>query len=45
MLEAKDDFAKFKSSRKYFLKNDGSTYKGGELLVQKDLANTLKLIQ
>ena len=45
MLEAKDDFAKFKSSRKYFLKNDGSTYKGGELLVQKDLANTLRLIQ
>ncbi|PAF53317.1 gamma-glutamyltransferase [Helicobacter sp. 13S00482-2] len=45
MLEAKKDFAKFSSSRKYFLKKDGSTYKEGELFVQKDLANTLKLIQ
>lgn len=45
MLEVKDEFAKFASSKKYFLKNDGSTYKGGELLVQKDLAKTLKLIQ
>ena len=45
MLEVKDEFAKFASSKKYFLKNDGSTYKGGEILIQKDLANTLKLIQ
>ena len=45
MLEVKDEFAKFASSKKYFLKSDGSTYKGGELLVQKDLAKTLKLIQ
>ena len=40
MLEVKDEFAKFASSKKYFLKNDGSTDK-----IQKDLANTLKLIQ
>lgn len=45
MLEVKDEFAKFASSKKYFLKSDGSTYKGGEILIQKDLANTLKLIQ
>ena len=45
MLEAKKDLAKFASSKKYFLKKDGSTYKGGEVLVQKDLAHTLKLIQ
>lgn len=36
--------AKFESSRKYFLKPDGSTYREGEILVQKDLAKTLKLI-
>ena len=45
MLEVKNDFAKFAGSRKYFLKKDGSTYKGGETLVQKDLAKTLRLIQ
>ena len=45
MLEAKKDLAKFASSKKYFLKKDGSAYKGGEVLVQKDLAHTLKLIQ
>ena len=44
MNEAKDGFSKFESSRKYFLKEDGSTYKGGELFVQTDLANTLRLI-
>lgn len=43
-LEAKDNFAKFESSKKYFLKSDGSAYKKGELFVQKDLANTLRLI-
>ncbi len=37
-------FAKFASSRKYFLKPDGSAYKEGELFVQKDLAATLRLI-
>jgi gamma-glutamyltranspeptidase/glutathione hydrolase len=35
---------KFASSRQYFLKADGSTYKEGEILVQKDLAKTLRLI-
>lgn len=45
MLEVKDDFAKYATSRKYFLKKDGSTYQGGDTLVQKDLAKTLKLIQ
>ncbi|MCB2091164.1 MAG: gamma-glutamyltransferase [Alphaproteobacteria bacterium] len=32
------------SSIRYFLKKDGSPYKMGERLIQKDLANTLKLI-
>ena len=45
MREAQKDLAKFESSRKYFLKKDGSVYKGGEVLVQKDLAKTLRLIQ
>jgi len=36
--------SKFASSRQYFLKPDGSIYKEGELLVQKDLAKTLRLI-
>lgn len=45
MLEVKDEFAKFSSSKKYFLKKDGSTYKEGDILVQKDLAKTLKEIQ
>ncbi|MCR6594902.1 gamma-glutamyltransferase [Campylobacter insulaenigrae] len=44
MLEVQDMFKKFDSSRKYFLKKDGSTYKSGDLFVQKDLAKTLKLI-
>ncbi len=44
MQEAKENFAKFESSKKYFLKPNGSVYAGGELFVQKDLANTLKLI-
>lgn len=44
MLEAKDMFKEFSSSSKYFLKKDGSTYKSGDLFVQKDLAKTLKLI-
>lgn len=44
LLEAKDMFKKFPSSSKYFLKKDGSTYKSGELFIQKDLAKTLKLI-
>lgn len=44
MKEMKDKFAKFQSSRKYFLKSDGETYEYGDLFVQKDLANTLRLI-
>ncbi|HWQ61682.1 MAG TPA: gamma-glutamyltransferase [Negativicutes bacterium] len=36
--------SKFASSKQYFLKADGSTYKEGEVLVQKDLAKTLNLI-
>ncbi|PAF52592.1 gamma-glutamyltransferase [Helicobacter sp. 13S00477-4] len=45
MLEAQKNFSRFVSSKKYFLKEDGSTYKENELFVQKDLAKTLKLIQ
>ncbi|PAF45146.1 gamma-glutamyltransferase [Helicobacter sp. 11S02596-1] len=45
MAEAKKDFEKFASSRKYFLKKDGETYSEGDLFVQKDLAKTLELIQ
>lgn len=44
MSEARDKFLKFASSRKYFLKPDGSTYKSGDRFVQKDLAEVLKLI-
>lgn len=44
MAAVKDVFSKFESSRKYFLKKDGSSYKYGDVLVQKDLAKTLKLI-
>lgn len=44
MLEVKDIFKKFDSSSKYFLKKDDSTYKSGDLFIQKDLAKTLKLI-
>lgn len=36
--------SKFTSSRQYFLKPDGSTYKEGEKLIQHDLAKTLRLI-
>lgn len=45
MLEAKDDFAKFPSSKKYFLKKNGDIYRDGDLLVQKDLAKTLRILQ
>lgn len=44
LAEFREDMAKFASSRKYFLKPDGSSYKEGELFVQKDLAECLKLI-
>jgi gamma-glutamyltranspeptidase/glutathione hydrolase len=36
--------SKYASSRRYFLKPDGSTYREGDLLVQKDLAKTLRAI-
>lgn len=45
MAEAKKDFSKFASSKKYFLKKDGSSYKEGDIFVQKDLGKTLELIQ
>lgn len=44
LAEFKNDMAKFASSRKYFLKADGSSYKEGEKFVQKDLADCLGLI-
>jgi gamma-glutamyltranspeptidase / glutathione hydrolase len=43
-MENKERLSKYVSSRKYFLKPDGSTYKEGDVLVQKDLAKTLLLI-
>lgn len=44
MLEVQDEFKKFAPSSKYFLKRDGSVYKEGEVLVQKDLARTLRIL-
>lgn len=44
MQEMQAEFAKFESSRKYFLKNNQESYKEGDLFVQKDLAKTLSLI-
>lgn len=37
-------FSRDPSTKKYFMKADGSAYKPGETLVQKDLAATLKAI-
>ncbi len=45
MLEAQSDFARFSATAKIFLKKDGSIYKDGDLLIQKDLAKTLKILQ
>ncbi len=39
-----DDFVKIVSSKKIFTKN-GERFKEGDLFIQKDLANTLKLIR
>jgi len=36
--------AEFEGSRRYFLKEDGTPYRAGDLLVQEDLANTLREI-
>jgi gamma-glutamyltranspeptidase/glutathione hydrolase len=44
MADYSERFARFESSKKYFLKPDGSTYKEGEIFVQKDLAEVLKRI-
>ncbi len=45
MLEVENDFKKFSSSRKYFLKDDNSVYRDGDILIQKDLAKTLRILQ
>ncbi|TLD82628.1 gamma-glutamyltransferase [Helicobacter trogontum] len=45
MQEVKSDFAKFKSSSKYFLKDDGEVYQDGDILIQKDLAKALRILQ
>lgn len=45
MKEVQDDFAKFESSRKYFLKANGEVYQDGDILIQKDLAKTLRILQ
>ena len=42
---AQKELTEFAGSTKYFLKADSTTYKEGELFVQKDLANTLKQIK
>lgn len=42
--ERKDVLGKFADSKKIFIKADGSSYKAGDVLVQKDLANTLRAI-
>ena len=41
---AQKTLTEFAGSTKYFLKADSTTYKEGELFVQKDLASTLKQI-
>ncbi|BDQ27265.1 gamma-glutamyltransferase [Helicobacter heilmannii] len=45
MLDNKPRFAKYASSRKYFLKKGMVAYQEGDLFVQKDLAKTLTLIK
>lgn len=45
MQEVQSDFAKFESSSKYFLKENGEVYKDGDILIQKDLAKTLRILQ
>ncbi len=45
MQEVQSDFAKFKSSSKYFLKENNEVYKDGDILIQKDLAKTLRILQ
>lgn len=43
-VEEKDRMIIHPSTKHYFFKPDGSTYKEGEVLVQKDLADTLERI-
>ncbi len=38
------ELSEFEGSKTYFLRADGSTYPAGSLLIQKDLANTLRTI-
>ena len=40
----KDDLGKFSASKEIYIKRDGSTPSEGEILVQRDLASTLKAI-
>ena len=42
--DAASRLRKFQSSRKYFLKPDGSIYKEGDRFVRKDLARTLRIL-
>jgi gamma-glutamyltranspeptidase/glutathione hydrolase len=42
--EHQPSLSKYTSSRRYFLKPDGSTYREGDLLVPQDLAKTLRAI-
>src|SRR5882724_6010029 len=44
LAESHETFAKYFTSADIFLKPDGSDYKPGDLLVQDDLANSLKQI-
>jgi len=41
----KEDLLKYNPGKTYFIKADGTEWKEGELLVQKDLAKTLRRIQ
>jgi gamma-glutamyltranspeptidase / glutathione hydrolase len=41
----KTDFVKYNPTKSYFIKPDTITWKEGELLIQKDLAKTLRRIQ
>lgn len=45
MKDMKTEFAKFPSSRKYFLKANGDEYQDGDILIQKDLAKTFRILQ
>jgi len=44
LAEYRERFERDPSTKAYFLKADGSSYARGEMLVQKDLAKTLKAI-